>query len=81
MIALMFTMASTAFAGDTFEGYNVIAGRINGPGYSYPQIKTTSGANVMLISDGVGGNFCAAFANNFKNYLVEAKAVFSTALL
>jgi len=50
-------MAATAYAGNSFTGYNTVVGKINGNGYSPTQTKATSGANGRVKSTSVGGGY------------------------
>ena len=57
VLVCMATMALTAFAGNSFTGYNTVVGKVNGNGYSTTQTKATSGANGRVKSATVGGNY------------------------
>ena len=55
IILMMFS--TVAFAGTTYSHYETTVGKINGSGYSGYQTKVTSGANGILKSTSVGGNY------------------------
>ena len=57
VIVCVTTMATTAFAGNSFTDYDTIVGKVNGNGYSKTQTKETSGANGCIKSTSVGGNY------------------------
>ncbi|MBQ8821420.1 MAG: hypothetical protein IJZ82_02145 [Lachnospiraceae bacterium] len=55
--ACMAVMSMTAFAGNSFEGYDTNVGMLNGSGYSNTQVKATSGANGAINSTSVSGDY------------------------
>ena len=56
-VAVTAICTSMVYAGTTYQGYNTTVGRVNGNGYTGSQTKVTSGANGMLISKYVGGDY------------------------
>mgnify|MGYP004453715603 CR=1 FL=1 len=54
---IMVMFSTVAFAGTTYSYYNTTVGKFNGSGYSGYQTKVTSGANGLLKSSTVGGNY------------------------
>lgn len=50
-------VGSTAYAGTASEFYGTVVGRFNGCGYSYYQIKATTGKDGYINSDSVGGKY------------------------
>jgi len=56
-VAVTAICTSIVYAGTRYEGYNTTVGRLNGSGYTGSQTKVTSGANGMLISKYVGGDY------------------------
>lgn len=56
-VAVTAICASMVYAGTTYQGYNTTVDDWGGDGYTGFQTKATSGANGMLISKYVGGNY------------------------
>ena len=56
-VAVTAICTSMVYAGTTYQGYNTTVDDWGGDGYTGFQTKATSGANGMLISKYVGGNY------------------------